>query len=121
MYSKKSKRLLKYARENRTDASKTEILMWAYLRNKHLGVKFRRQYVFDKYILDFYCHKPKICIEVDDDSHDGKIEYDQSRDDYLQSFGIEVFRFSDSEVVADIEGIISTIEEFIQTGGRIDE
>jgi very-short-patch-repair endonuclease len=77
----------------------TEHLLWKHLKSKQLcGYKFRRQYSVDKYILDFYCPKLKLAIEVDGITHENakKREYDYKRQLYIESFGIKLIRFSDS-------------------------
>ena len=53
------------ARELRNNSTHAEIILWGYLKAKPLGYKFRRQHPYAIYILDFYCHSLKLCIEVD--------------------------------------------------------
>ncbi|HEX9826358.1 MAG TPA: endonuclease domain-containing protein [Flavobacteriaceae bacterium] len=96
-------------RENMT---KPETLLWEYLKNKPLGFKFRRQHPIGTYILDFYCHKKRISIEVDGSYHQRleQKEKDKERTDYLQSIGIRELRFDNQEVLKHLQNVIQKIE-----------
>ena len=79
-------------RRNQTDAEK---LFWMRIRNKQFyGMKFFRQYSTGPYILDFYCPKLKLAIELDggQHTHEDNLEYDAERSAYLKSQGIDVIR-----------------------------
>ena len=93
-------------RRNQTDAEKA---FWAQVRNKQFfGLKFSRQYSVGPYILDFYCPKKKLAVELDGGQHnlpDGR-EYDAERTAYLNAHGIEVLRFWNNEVLTNIEGVV---------------
>lgn len=100
-------------RHNQTDAEKA---LWARLRNKQFhGIKFFRQYGIGPYILDFYCPKMKIAIELDGGQHNQcKIKrYDATRSKYLKAQGIEVIRFWDHEVLLNMEGVFDELESKI--------
>ena len=92
-----------------TDA---EMLLWSKLRGKQLkGLQFYRQKIIDNYIADFYCPKSKLVIEVDGGQHysaEGR-EKDKKRDDYMASVGIAVLRFSDREVLVQLDVVIEKI------------
>jgi len=92
-----------------TDA---EMLLWSKLRGKQLkGFQFYRQKIIDNYIADFYCPKSKLVIEVDGGQHysaEGR-EKDKKRDDYMASVGIAVLRFSDREVLVQLDVVIEKI------------
>ena len=81
-----------------------------------MQLHFRRQIPFDRYILDFYCHKVKLVIEVDGGQHYTKegIVNDQLRDEYLKQYGLNVLRFSDRDVLLNIESIQQKIFEEIE-------
>lgn len=100
----------KTLRNNQTEPEKK---LWQYLRNEQLGVKFRRQHSIGEYIADFYCPKLKLVIEVDGDIHftNEAIEYDKIRTTFFNSLGIEVVRFTNEEVMKNIEGVIDIILE----------
>src|SRR5262249_45029120 len=80
----------------RRNASQAEQRLWEHLRGNQLGIKFRRQYSVDAYVLDFYAPHAKLAIEVDGDSHftGTAPQYDHERTNYLNSFGIDVLRFT---------------------------
>ena len=98
----------------RRNMPQAEILLWAKLRGMGLkGHKFRRQYSVKNYVLDFYCPKQKLAIEIDGDSHfiDGAEEYDRERQAVIESYGIRFLRFTNAEVSENIEGVIIRIME----------
>lgn len=82
------------------------------MRGKQLKVcQFYRQKIIGNYIVDFYCPKVNIVIEVDGGQHyssEGR-KRDRLRDDYMAQPGLEVLRFSDSEVIKNIDGVVETI------------
>lgn len=90
--------------------SLAEVLLWDELKQKKIaGYDFDRQRPIDEYILDFYCKDLLLAIEVDDESHDHKFEYDQKRQKRLESFGVSFSRFSEEEVKYDMENVLDTI------------
>lgn len=102
-------------RKNQTEPEKK---LWQYLRNKKLdGYKFFRQYGIGEYIADFYSAELKLVIEIDGESHftDEGIEYDKIRSDFLNSIGIEVLRFTNEEVMNNIEGVIYKITKEVKS------
>lgn len=96
-------------RNNQTEAEKK---LWKYLRGEQLGVKFRRQYGIGNYIADFYCPKLKLVIELDGGQHYTKegMEYDKIRENYMSSLGIKTIRFSNIDVMGNIEGVLEIIK-----------
>src|SRR5215213_6705036 len=89
----------KFLREFKT---KAEDELWQKLRDRKLNnLKFRRQHPFDKYVLDFYCHEMKLCVEVDGNIHNDEliIENDNERTKILNKNGINVIRFKNEEVM----------------------
>ena len=98
-------------RKNQTDV---ERLLWKQIRNKNFfGLKFFRQYSVGAYIVDFYCPKLKLAIELDGGQHaeEGNKEYDKIRTDYLKSMGIKVMRFWNNDVIHNIEGVLEEIKK----------
>jgi very-short-patch-repair endonuclease len=100
----------------RSDATEAEKRLWQHLKAKQLGAKFRRQYSVDAYVLDFYSPRSKLAIEIDGDSHFTveAMEYDRERTNYIKGFGIEVIRFTNLEIVENIEGVLEKIEEAVK-------
>jgi very-short-patch-repair endonuclease len=87
--------------------TKTEQIIWFNILSKKQldGHKFTKQkQVFD-YIVDFYCSQLLLVIEVDGSSHNERLEYDNQRDDFLKSCGLEVVRISNSDVEKNLEGV----------------
>ncbi len=101
-------------RKKQTDAERK---LWYALRNRRLaGIKFRRQFPIGKYILDFYSTQYKLAIEADGGQHykdQGKIT-DNIRTDCLAKQGIELLRFSNLDILNNIEGVCYKIQEIIK-------
>jgi len=95
------------AKELRKAGNLSEVLLWNQIKNKQfLGLDFDRQKIIGNYIVDFYCKNLGIVIEIDGISHDGKIEYDEKRDDYLRSLGLSVIHIQDSEIKKNLSEVI---------------
>jgi very-short-patch-repair endonuclease len=90
---KVSKEKLQRSRELRRDMTPAEKILWQELRANKLGLHFRRQQVILGYIVDFYCHKAELVIEVDGDIHDLQKEEDALRGNALKELGLRVIRF----------------------------
>ncbi|GBD88195.1 hypothetical protein BMS3Abin03_02130 [bacterium BMS3Abin03] len=101
-------------KELRNNMTKAEKILWDHLKNKKLdGYKFRRQYSVDSFIIDFYCPKVKLGIEVDGKVHftyEAK-EYDENRSGFLADFGIEIIRFKNDEIHYNIEMVLNKIKQ----------
>lgn len=90
-----------------------EIVLWSRLKNRKLsGHKFRRQHSIGPYILDFYCHALYLAIEVDGRQHQEPevMEYDRIRTEYLESLNVQVVRFTNIEVLNDLDSVIQELE-----------
>jgi very-short-patch-repair endonuclease len=112
-YNRNLKQLSRQLRENMTDAEKH---LWAKVRMKQLnGHQFYRQKPIGDYIVDFFCPKAKLVIEIDGSHHfvGETVEYDSIRDDYLSNLGLRVLRFTNTEVLTNIEGVVESIENEI--------
>jgi very-short-patch-repair endonuclease len=100
----------------RHNATEAERRLWSRLQRKQLGVKFRRQYSVDAFVVDFYSPSCQLAIEVDGDSHftaDG-IAYDTERTSYLAKFGIAVIRFTNAEVLENLDAVLERIKAVVQ-------
>lgn len=106
----------KTRRQNlRNNMTEPEKRLWQILRNKQMGVKFRRQHGIGYYIADFYCPELKIVIEVDGASHfleDAKA-YDKIREDFMLSLGIITIRIQNNDVMKNIENVQEYIKHQI--------
>jgi len=97
-----------------TDAEK---LLWSKVRGKQIkNAQFYRQKIIGNFIVDFYCPKARLVIEVDGGQHYEKagIKKDKNRDKYLQSLGLKVLRFTNIEVLKNIEGAFDKIYNEIE-------
>ena len=100
-------------RKNQTD---TEGNLWSILRNRQLsGIKFRRQFAIGSNILDFYSPEHKLGIEADGGQYyeDMGKKQDEVRAKELASYGIRIVRFSDFDILNNIEGVYETIQGVI--------
>ena len=93
------------ARELRHEMTYAEKRLWQYLRNGQLdGALFRKQHAVDTYIVDFFCAKSRLVIEVDGDSHAEQLEYDAARTQWLsEQHHYRVLRFTNEDVLRNIE------------------
>ena len=112
-YNKELTSLAKNLRRNMTPQERD--LWYQYLR--HHPLKFTRQKVLGKYIADFYCAKAKIVIELDGSQHyESKAkEKDATRDNYLNSIGIKVLRYTNIELHKNFDGICADILRHIES------
>ena len=112
-YNKSLKKHSQELRKNMTDA---ETNIWSRIRNGQLqGKQFYRQKIIGNYIVDFYCPKAKLVIELDGGQHyssEGK-EKDRTRDEYMKDIGLKVLRFSDKEVFKNTQGVLERIWEYL--------
>lgn len=113
--------LTHFARELRQKPTEAESLLWRHLRNRHCaGFKFRRQYVIDNFIVDFYCPAARLAIEVDGGGHaESKQElYDEYRTGVLQEYGVRVLRFWNDEVLRQIDAVMDEIHQAVTSVER---
>ncbi len=114
-----NKRLKPLARALRGNMTKAEACLWKYaLQGRRLkGYQFRRQRPVLDYIADFMCIRLNLIIEVDGLSHDNEEvqQMDEVREIQLKRAGFHVVRFSDEDVLTDVNGVISAIEQVIDS------
>lgn len=96
--------------------TKAEQVIWFNLLSKKqlLGYKFTKQKIVFNYILDFYCSELLLAIEIDSESHNLRKEYDLVRTKFLNTINIEVLRFTNDEVINNLEGVKTQLENFIK-------
>jgi very-short-patch-repair endonuclease len=98
------------AQQLRREATFPERLLWSRLRSSQLGgIKFRQQHPIEPYIIDFYCPKARLAVELNGSSHDDRAKHDEERTRYLQSLEMRVIRFTDDEVLNDLENVLHVI------------
>ena len=78
-----------------------------------MGVHFRRQQVIAGFIVDFYCHKVALVVEVDGDIHDLQQEEDERREKVLREMGLKVVRFRNDEVIKNLSAVLGKIRELV--------
>jgi adenine-specific DNA-methyltransferase len=100
-------------RRNQTFADQR---LWAQLRGKQLGWKFRRQHQIGPYIADFYSHAACLVVEIDGDSH-STLEaqrYDAERDRYMRALGLEIVRFANTDIYQHLDAVVEQIWQLCQ-------
>jgi very-short-patch-repair endonuclease len=98
----------------RKTMTKAETTLWKKLRMKQIdGLHFRKQHPYGMYIIDFYCDKAGLAIEVDGKIHKTRLTYDKERTDYLESTGLKVIRFTNDDILNRLEWVISEIRKAI--------
>jgi len=103
----------KFRQELRKNLTTAEIKLWKCLQNSQLeGRKFRRQHSIGNYIVDFYCPKEKLAIELNGNVHlnANNEQYDVNRDNYLKTLGIKVLRFENDDIFNKTEIVIENIK-----------
>jgi len=118
MHIKYNPKLKELARQLRNNATKSEIRLWQKLkRGQMYGYDFHRQKPIDEYIVDFFCNKLRLVIELDGYSHEilEVWEKDVVKTKRLEKLGIVVLRFSDYQIMNDVENVLRAIEDYILT------
>jgi very-short-patch-repair endonuclease len=112
---------VKRARKLRSELSLPEGLLWRELRKRPGDLKFRRQHPAGIYVLDFYCAKARLAIEVNGRAHDGvtAAKADARRSHFLRSQGVATTRIPATAILEDIEAVVSRIIEICH--GRIEQ
>ncbi len=111
-YSSELKEKAKYLRRNST---LSEIILWKELKRKQInGFDFDRQIPINYSIVDFFCKDLKLAIEIDGSSHDGKLDYDIKRENKLNSLGIFILRFSNEDILYNMDKVTSKIKKVIR-------
>jgi very-short-patch-repair endonuclease len=100
----------------RNNPTAAEAKLWSYLRKNQLKHKFRRQHPTWIYVVDFYCHKLRFVIEIDGGIHEESEvqENDIERTQNLIALGLQILRFSNEQVLFDIDFVLSEIAHKIE-------
>jgi very-short-patch-repair endonuclease len=100
------------AKQLRRAMTRAETLLWRHLKaNRLSGLGFRRQSPMGNYIADFVSHSCKLVVEVDGESHDfeSRLHHDARRDEWFASRGYRVLRFTNDDVLKNLEGVVMAI------------
>ncbi|PLK24025.1 hypothetical protein C0V72_06505 [Porphyrobacter sp. TH134] len=102
---------IKLARKLRAEMTPPEIALWQALRTRPGGLKFRRQHPAGIYVLDFFCTKARLAIEVDGRAHDSAsvVAKDEVRSRFLRQQGIATTRIPAQLVLEDIEAVVQRV------------
>jgi len=102
------------ARALRKIGNFSEVVFWKEVhRKKFHNIDFDRQRIIGNYIVDFYVKTLGLVVEIDGTSHNSKEDYDNSRETFLKSYGLKVFRTTDFRVLHDLENVLKDLEDFI--------
>ncbi len=107
------------ARQLRREMTHAERALWAELRRRRLGVRWRRQHVLRGFILDFFAPSAGLVVEVDGASHADRRDDDRRRDAALAALGLSVMRVTNDEVLWQIERVVARVRAALAAcGGR---
>ena len=104
------------ARFMRGNPTPAENILWQRLRQKQVGgFHFRRQHPIGRFIVDFYCASARLVIEIDGSIHEAPEhrEYDEARQAHLEEIGLRVLRFSNAQVINQMDSVVEVIAESI--------
>jgi very-short-patch-repair endonuclease len=109
IFNKKEKTF--FRRKLRNSLTKSEVILWKFLKGKQNGFKFRRQCSIGKYIVDFYCPELKLVIEVDGSTHyeEEVFNKDLIKDDYLKKLNLIIKRYNAENIFNSLDDVLSDI------------
>ena len=110
-------KLKELARQLRNNSTKSEIILWNELKGKFEGkYDFHRQKPLDNYIADFFCYELKLVIEIDGETHNWEEtqKKDFEKETRLNELGLNVLRFSDTDIFNHLEATLETIRQYIE-------
>jgi very-short-patch-repair endonuclease len=113
MFYNASPEIVEKANDLRKNMDLSELKLWEYLKDKKmLNLQFYAQHPMDRFIADFYCHKLKLIIEIDDEIHPSKEQskYDIEQEAELEKLGVEVIRFKSEDINQNIDHVIENIK-----------
>ncbi|MCR5394350.1 MAG: endonuclease domain-containing protein [Bacteroidales bacterium] len=105
-----------FARENRENMTDAEKVFWYCVKGQSLGHKFVRQHIIGDYIVDFLCRDAQLIVEIDGGYHSERTQEmdDSLRQQWLESLGYRVLRFTNAQVLFDIDNTLATVETCIK-------
>jgi very-short-patch-repair endonuclease len=103
-----------FAQHLRKNPTPEEAKLWDYLKQRPLGYKFRRQHPFNDYVLDFYCHRAKLSIEIDGGIHIMQEQYDKDRTAIISEYGISEIRFTNIEIHKNFKKVEESITSILK-------
>ena len=121
MFYGASPKIFEMAKELRARMTEPEKILWEKLRLKQLGsYRFKAQHPIGEFIVDFYCHKSRLVIEIDGGYHDQRDQqdYDVNREKILSEFGLKIIRFKNEDVLDRINCVLEEITRNLKTHVR---
>jgi ATP-dependent DNA helicase RecG len=111
------KLIKEFQQENKKNSTEAERILWECLRGKKLDYKFRRQHIIDEFIVDFVNLEKNLVVEVDGGYHNRleQIEVDEIRAHILKDLGFKVIRFTNEQVIGDIDNVLNQIEKQLKS------
>jgi very-short-patch-repair endonuclease len=100
----------------RKEQTPSEAILWEFLRNKKMhGVKFKRQFSIEYFVIDFYASSIKLAVEVDGEIHDlaEQKEYDKFREECIREIGIDFLRFKNSDIKDRLDEVVDKISSMV--------
>ncbi len=113
--------ILSRCRKLRKSQTSAELKLWSCLKNRQIfGLKFRRQHPIGKFLIDFYCHEARIAIELDGGGHaePPQAKHDNERTKFLETEGIKVLRFWNTDVSKNLEGVVKAIADAVPSSSQ---
>ena len=106
--------LKEYAEQLRNHPTAAESMLWNALKANGIGAKFRRQHIIEDFIVDFYCNEHKLTIELDGGYHNTPVQMksDAERTARLNKLGYTEIRFSNEEVIGNLDNVLKKINTF---------
>ena len=114
-------RMVDRRKDLRSKPTPSENILWQQLRNNRLGFRFKRQYSIMNYVVDFYCHKAKLAIELDGEIHNQRKDYDEYRTRYLKAYGMSEIRFTNKDIMDNLSVVINQLNSLLCLGERTKE
>ena len=112
-------RLTSIARVLRKNMTLSEVLLWNRIKNKQLmGFDFHRQRPIDEYVVDFFCPRLSLVVEIDGDSHEGKLQKDSIRQAEIEQYGVNFLRFEDDDLRSNLDGVVEVIRHWIEENSK---
>lgn len=106
-----NKNLKEKSKQLRKSGNLSEVLLWQQIKNKQfLEIDFHRQRIIGNYIVDFFCKKLNLVIEIDGSSHNNKENYDKNREKYLQDLGLNIIHIFDVDIKGNLEGVLQFLK-----------
>ena len=108
-------KLMPLARKLRSEGTLAEVLLWFELKGRKVrGYKFTRQKPIGDYIVDFFCNRLRLTIEIDGITHENNLEADEKRQEEIENLGIRFLRFDDLDVRKNLNGVLMAITDWIE-------